>query len=303
MATNGSVGPHRIGEFARRVGVSPELLRAWQRRYGLLSPIRSSGGFRLYTDDDAERVARMLQALQQGLSAREAAQAALAPRPPGAGRPPGILDDAPARLLAAIENYDEGTVQTLLDESLAAFGLETVIGELIIPALAQVGSGWEKDPTAISREHFASHLIRGRLLALARLWGRGAGPLALLACVPGEEHDIPLLALGLLLRSYGWRILFLGANTPAPTLTHAIAQTSPVITVVTSFDPELLIVEGRALRRLARDGELVVGGPGATEGVCKRFGLRRLDGDVVRAARTLAGAHPRATAPTASPAR
>ena len=303
---NGSAGPHRIGEFARRVGVSPELLRAWQGRYGLLSPIRSSGGFRLYTDEDAERVARMLQALQQGLSAREAAQAALAQPLPASAQAratgPGLLDDAPARLLAAIESYDEGTVQTLLDDSLAAFGLEAVVGELIIPALTQVGLAWKKDPSAISQEHFASHLIRGRLLALARLWGRGSGPLALLACVPGEEHDIPLLALGLLLRSYGWRILFLGANTPAPTLTHTIAQTSPVITVVTSFDAELLAVEGRALRRLARHSELVVGGPGATEEVCKRFGLRRLEGDVVTAARTLARAHPRATSPTASPA-
>ena len=56
-------GPLRIGEFARCVGVSPDLLRAWERRYGLLQPVRSSGGFRLYTDEDAERVARMRRAL------------------------------------------------------------------------------------------------------------------------------------------------------------------------------------------------------------------------------------------------
>lgn len=62
-------GALRIGKFARRVGVSPELLRAWERRYGLLRPIRTEGGFRLYTDDDAQRVERMKRALDEGLSA------------------------------------------------------------------------------------------------------------------------------------------------------------------------------------------------------------------------------------------
>src|SRR6478735_6335207 len=67
-------GALRIGEFARRVGVSPELLRAWERRYNLLEPIRSNGGFRLYTPEDAERVARMQRGLAEGLSAAEAAR-------------------------------------------------------------------------------------------------------------------------------------------------------------------------------------------------------------------------------------
>ena len=65
-------GTHRIGEFARRVGVSPELLRAWEQRYGLLRPVRSAGGFRLYTKEDADRVAHMQRALADGISAAEA---------------------------------------------------------------------------------------------------------------------------------------------------------------------------------------------------------------------------------------
>ena len=67
----------RIGEFARRVGVSAAVLRAWERRYGLLQPLRSQGGFRLYTEADAERVGRMRSGLDRGLSAAEAARAAL----------------------------------------------------------------------------------------------------------------------------------------------------------------------------------------------------------------------------------
>ena len=111
-------------------------------------------------------------------------------------------------------------MHTILDDSLAAFGLEAVLRDVILPTLAEVGLDWGTDTLAISQEHFASNLIRGRLLSLARLWSRGSGPLAMLACPPGERHDITLIAFGLILRSHGWRILFLGADTPIETLTE-----------------------------------------------------------------------------------
>jgi len=199
----------RIGEFARRVGVAPDLIRAWERRYGLLAPVRSPGGFRLYTNADAVRVDRMRRALDQGSSAAEAARAALEGEPQADGRQAATE----ARLLQAIESYNEPAAQALLDESFAAFGLEGLLREVILPALTQVGLWENGSDEAISQEHFASHLIRGRLLSLARLWSRGDGRLAVLACAPGEAHDITLLAFGLLLRAHGWRILFLGADT------------------------------------------------------------------------------------------
>lgn len=273
-------GAHRIGEFARRVGVSPELLRAWEQRYGLLQPVRSPGGFRLYTDEDADRVARMRRAIADGLSAAEAARVALENEAP----PRGLIEDARARLLAAVEAYDEAALQAVLDEGVAAFGLEPFVRELILPALAEIGRRWEAGNVEVSQEHFASHLIRGRLLALARLWGRGAGPLALLACVPGEEHDISLLAFGLLLRSYGWRILFLGADTPISTLKSTAQVTGPAAIVVVAFDAALLESEATGLRQLARIAPLFLSGPGATTDLTRLHRVRRLDGDLVAAA-------------------
>jgi DNA-binding transcriptional MerR regulator len=279
-----SPGPLRIGEFARRVGVNPELLRAWERRYGLLRPVRSHGGFRLYTDEDAERVAHMRRALDEGLSAAEAARATLERGQPSEG----LLDDTAERLLAAIERYDEAAVNTVLDESLAAFGLEAVLRDVILPTLTEVGLNWENGTLEISQEHFASNLIRGRLLSLARLWGRGAGPLAVLACAPGETHDISLLAFGLLLRSHGWRILFLGADTPISTLTETAKTTRPALAVLTSFNPALLQAEKTALRRLAKIAPLVLSGPGASDALCAQLGVRRLDGDLIDAANEIA---------------
>jgi MerR family transcriptional regulator, light-induced transcriptional regulator len=264
--------------------VTPELLRAWERRYGLLRPVRSPGGFRLYTDEDAERVAGMRRALDDGLSAAEAARAALERGQPSGG----LLEGATARLLAAIKRYDEDAVHAVLDESLVAFGLEAVLHGVILPTLKEVGLNWQEGTLEVSQEHFASNLIRGRLLALARLWSRGGGRLALLACAPGEAHDITLLAFGLLLRSHGWRILFLGADTPISTLTQTAKTTRPAIAVLTSFDPALLQAERTALRRLAKIAPLVLSGPGASDALCKQLGIRRLDGDLVEAANDIA---------------
>lgn len=279
-----SQGAHRIGEFARRVGVSPELLRAWEQRYGLLQPVRSAGGFRLYSQEDADRVARMRRSLADGLSAAEAARVALENEAPERG----LIEDATARLLSAIEAYDEAGVQAVLDHGVVAFGLEPFVRELILPALAEIGRRWEAGRGEVSQEHFASHLIRGRLLALARLWGRGTGPLALLACAPGERHDISLLAFGLLLRSHGWRILFLGADTPISTLKRTAQVTGPAAIVVAAFEADLFESEATALRQLARIAPLLLSGPGATADLTRLHRVRRLEGDLVAAAADVA---------------
>jgi MerR family transcriptional regulator, light-induced transcriptional regulator len=279
-------GALRIGEFARRVGVSPELLRAWERRYGLLQPIRSDGGFRLYTSEDVERVSRMKHALEEGLSAAEAARRAVAQ----ARSTEGALDDARARLLAAARDYDEAAVHAVLDQALAGFALETVLRELILPVLQTVGSEWERGTLEIGQEHFITNLVRERLLALARLWGRGGGPLAILACPPDERHDMGLIAFGLVLRSHGWRILFLGADTPLATIRDAVEQTAPRLVVVASMDSALLEAVGSDLLRLARTTPLVLSGTGASEELCARLRIDRLDGDLVAAAEALSNA-------------
>ena len=269
----------RIGEFSRRAGVSPELLRAWERRYGLLQPVRSQGGFRLYTADDAERVRRMRRGLEEGLSAAEAARRALTEVRPVEG----LLDDARRRLLAAVSVYDEAAMHAVVDEALAGFALETVLGELILPALRELGERWQLGELEVAQEHFASNLVRERLLGLARLWGRGVGPLAILSCAPGERHDIGLIAFGLLLRSHGWRILFLGADTPVETLERAVASNPARLVVVASADAPRLEAERAGLRRLAGAAPLVLSGPGASEELCAELGVERLDGELVAA--------------------
>ena len=235
----GERGDLRIGELSRRVGVSPELLRAWERRYGLLQPTRSQGGFRLYSNADEERIRAMQQRLEGGLSAAQAAQAVLL-ESAGDEVPAPDLSESRAGLQQALEHYDEAEANSLFDRLLATFGTDTVLVEIVLPVLRSLGEGWAEGRITIAQEHFASNVLRGRLLGIARGWGRGVGPVAVLACPPGEQHDLPLLLFGIALREAGWRITFLGADTPIATIESAAATVPANAVVLTAVTPERL---------------------------------------------------------------
>jgi DNA-binding transcriptional MerR regulator len=281
----------RIGELSRRLGVSDHVLRAWERRYGLLRPMRSPGGFRLYSEDDDRRVRRMQVHLSRGLSAAEAARATLGEDQASAARTDtkavergtGPIDE-PGALARAMDEMDEPAAQAALDRLLADFTVETVLRDAVLPYLHAVGERWERGEVIVAQEHFASNLLRGRLANLARGWGNGHGPTALLACPPGEEHDIPLLAFGIVLHRNGWRISYLGANTPLEDLTRTAAELQPGLVVLAAVTAERFNGMDAHLSRLTRIAPLALAGAGATRALAQAVGAHLLDKDPVTAA-------------------
>ncbi len=292
-------GHLRIGELSRRVGVSPEVLRAWERRYGLLSPSRTGGGFRLYGDDDERRVRRMLDHLAQGVSAAEAAR--LARAEPAAPAPDGERGPELAaprdRLRHALDAFDETAAQAELDRLLAGFALETALRDAILPYLHELGERWRRGEVSIAQEHFASALLRGRLLGLARGWGSGDGPIGLLACLPGEQHDLGLICFGLALRARGWRITFLGPDTPLATITDTARLLRPALVVVNAALPERTAGAEPGLAELAGYGPLALAGGGANETIAQTIGALYLAEDPVTAAGSVADASDRSGLP------
>jgi len=278
----------RIGELSRRSGVSPELLRAWERRYGLLRPTRSQGGFRLYSSADEARVRAMQESLAGGISAAQAARAALL-EPAGGEAPAPDLSNSRAALQKALERYDEGEANSLFDGLIATFGTDTVLVEVVMPLLRSLGEGWVEGRITVAQEHFASSVLRGRLLGLARGWGHGSGPAAVLACPPGEQHDLPLLVFGIALREAGWRITFLGADTPIATIESAASAVAARAVVLATITPKWLRAVEQELRALTRQTTVAVGGPGAEPALAERLGAVLLDGDPVGGAAAFAG--------------
>ena len=293
---NSRGGYLRIGELSRRVAVRPELLRAWETRYGLLTPARTQGGFRLYSDADEERVRGMQAHLTRGLSAAEAARLALEEQRGSAdgvdGMPvgPEPLERARRDLLEALDAYDEGAANRVLDGLLASYGTESVLRQVVLPYLADLGERWARGEASVAQEHFASNLLRGRLLGLARGWGQGAGPRAILACVPGELHDLPLLVFGLALRTRGWRVTYLGPDTPIATLSDAAVTLEPNLVVLSAATVEVAAAVADDLREVARSWPLAVGGAGARAPQLAGIGARVLGGDPIEEADNLSAA-------------
>jgi MerR family transcriptional regulator, light-induced transcriptional regulator len=278
----------RIGEISKRTGVSPELLRAWERRYDLLQPRRSSGGLRLYSDADVERVQLMRRHIASGLATAEAAALALrGGASESADRP--ALEAAHAELRAALDHFDEPEAQLVFDRLLGIATVDTLIGQVVIPYLQDLGARWARGEASIAQEHFASGIVRGRLLGMARGWGLGLGPLAVLACLPGEQHDLGLIAFGLVLRERGWRIVYLGTDAPIDTIAEVSARSQPDLVVLSAVSPErLALVRGR-LGELAQHQRLAVGGGAAQDDEDSADGILRLSGDpVAEAARVTA---------------
>ena len=275
----------RIGELSRRVGVSDHLLRACESRYGLLQPVRSQGGFRLYSEADESRIRTMQAYLAEGLSAAEAARAALA----GAGAAPGAGPSAAmpaggehfAALRQALDAFDEPAAQAVLDRLLADLSVPAVLRDVVLPYLAGLGERWQRGKASVAMEHFASNVIRGRLAGLARGWGSGLGPQALLACPPGEQHDLALMMFGIVLYRNGWRIGYLGANTPVDELARAADVSRPDLVVLAAARPQTLEPIRAELTALARRFPLALAGAGATAQFADAAGAQLMAGDPV----------------------
>jgi len=276
----------RIGELARRTGVSVELLRAWEQRYGLLRPERSTGGFRLYTAADEARVRRMTALIASGVSASEAATRARTDEPLASSG--AATDELAAELRAALGRFDGEAAHDALDRLLLTVSTDVVIADILVPLLHELGDRWDAGEITVGQEHFASALIRGRLLGLARGWADGSGPVYVLACPPGEEHDLGLVMFGLVLARRGARVVFLGADTPVATIAETVRDVAPAGVVIAATGPEPLVAAATDLSRVAADVPVYVGGAGAEPDVVIKLGGRPLEGDLVAAARVLA---------------
>lgn len=278
-----------IGELSRRVGVSTDLLRKWERRYGILKPGRTMGNQRLYSRVDEARARLMVKHVRGGVAPAQAAELASAARfriRPGANdeAPPGRAVEARARMLSALLRYDETTAEQVLEKLLASSGPTTVIRDVFLPFLHEIGERWAHEEVSVAQEHFASGFVHSRLLALARGWDRGLGPRAVLACPAGEQHTFGLIAFGIALHQLGWRITYLGADTPLPMIAEAAAAVRPRLTVIAAAMPGRLEPVVTHIRAASKRWPVALAGAGASPPLAERSGASFLAGDPVTAA-------------------
>lgn len=217
---------HPIRVVSERTGVLAGTLRAWERRHRLLSPDRSKGNYRLYSERDIGIVRWVKSRLEAGMtigaasadveamhrSGRWPTVPAMPPGPLG-GRTDAATDGDAKRLFAALVALNEARAADVLRSAHAAMEPEAVCLRILQPCLVAIGAAWHRGEIRIATEHFASQFLRGHLMALFQaLPMRRRAPRIVVGCAPRELHDIGALMLALFLRRAGYRVEFLGAD-------------------------------------------------------------------------------------------
>ena len=296
---------YTIKQASARTGLGAPLIRAWERRYGVISPTRTPGGYRLYDDDAIKTLLTMRGLLDRGWTASEAARAIGAgevavddvaiDQPPG----PGPTVSATAnrarvidRFVAAAESTSSAETEAAIDEILASGSFEAVVDDLLLPAAAAIGESWAAGRMSVAAEHAASAAIARRLAAAFQAAAVANRTSVLVGLPPGSRHELGALAFAVALRRRGIGVMYLGPDVPVDAwvdIAHRTKARAAVIGVVTAADqaPAADVVDAL---RAGSIGIVAVGGAAATGQPSDSNGVVVLPSRVVDASDVIARA-------------
>jgi methylmalonyl-CoA mutase cobalamin-binding subunit len=269
---------------ARATGLSPDVLRAWERRYRVVDPGRTPGAHRLYSDADIARLTLIRKALAAGrrigfvarlpldelesLVAQDEARAL--PGPLASRRPVALGPEGSplARCLAAVERMDGPALDRALSDAGVTLTTPQMLADLIVPLLQEIGVGWRSGRIGIRHEHLATAAIRAWLVGARQSQAPPAHAPAIVVATPGGQvHELGALMAALVAESAGWRVVYLGVDLPAEEIAAAARQESAravALSLIYPPDDPRLPHELRRLRRLLPGGiALFAGGDAA----------------------------------------
>jgi len=278
---------HPIRVVSRRTGLTPALLRAWEKRYGVVDPARTDGGQRLYSDDDVHRLSLLHQVVEEGrnisqvapLSVEELEALVQEDQAERAGPPKpaplqsisvaGILEQAER----AVAGMEPKGLAGILTRGAMALPVSTLIDDVLHPLLEGIGAAWEKGRLGPAHEHVSSVVIRRFLeWLLGTISVEGDAPVLVAATPAGERHELGALLAAVSAAAEGWKAVFLGPDLPADEIAGAALRLDAEVVALSLVDPgkaEKMPAEILDLReRLPSSIRMIVGGPPAvTKGV------------------------------------
>lgn len=267
---------HPVRVVVQRTNLSSHVLRAWERRYGVIAPSRTEGGQRLYSDNDIERLS-----LLQALTAAGGAISQLARLPIDELRrlahaqplaaPPGMPADPAARwrgsAMVAIQALDAGALRSELGRAALALGLPTFLDELVAPLLREVGVRWREGRLGIAHEHLVTVVVREVLG-----WVRdsadtlAAAPQLVVATPANQMHEGGALLVAATAAAEGWKVTCLGANLPGEDIAAAAVRTGARAVALSIIHPDNdaeLGAQLASIRRALPGTTLLIGGAAA----------------------------------------
>jgi methanogenic corrinoid protein MtbC1 len=259
-----------IAALAKRTGIPPDTLRKWEQRYRILQPDRTAGGQRRYSERDVARVQWLRERLAQGYRIGEAARLLGT-----VGAEPARSADAHlAGILEAVEGDEPADVGIRLDQTFALLDLDETLSSVLEPLLRTIGDRWAAGSLSVATEHLVSEAIRSRLGHLLSDAGGGVHGSAVLACAPGERHELGLMMTAIALRRDGWKVVYLGPDTPLLDAVELAQQVEArILALSVAIESHVPALEDAVRAASLRDGlQLVVGGQAASPGAAERLG-------------------------------
>jgi len=275
-------GRHPIGVAAERTGLSQEVLRVWERRYGVVEPSRAGGGQRLYSDADLERLLLLRRATQGGraigqvatLSIEELSQLVRADDDARAERGSAAMEREGDRELDLEEaigyarKLDSERLELLLKRTAAIMGAPRFLERAAAPFLRKVGDEWHGGRLSTAQEHLATAVVQRVVISiLGSLSQREGAPTFLVGGPSGERHEMGGLLAAAVAASEGWRVVYLGTDLPAPEIAEAARASGARavgLSVVFVEDRERTVAELSTVRELLPPSvPLLIGGGGA----------------------------------------
>jgi DNA-binding transcriptional MerR regulator len=261
-------GKYRIQTVAEMTGVPAATLRAWERRYGIPTPERSSSSYRLFSDHDVASIRKLKDLCDEGMSPAEAARLVI--RVEEASNTPVESDPylrAGEAILTAIEDFDPQSVERAMRGAMFLGSASTVYQRVIGPTMRTVGDRWHEGRFSVAQEHMATEALGSAARDMLRLLDPpSSAPEAIVACFADEDHALPLYGVAFALVQWGYRPVLLGAKTPPSAIRHAVESIQPALVALSlSISPPAYrareLVDGYA--EAAATVPWLVGGPGA----------------------------------------
>ena len=207
-------------------GVNSVTLRAWERRYGLIKPLRTPKGHRLYSQQDIQLIQDVLDRLSQGMSISQIARDILDKTSMDDGEHSDVWGQYCHHMIKAVCRFDEHALEAVYNDAMALYPVDVVTTRLIMPLLEQLGNRWQEKSGSVAEEHFFSVYLRNKLGARFHHQNlRNSGPKLIMACLPGEHHEFGILLFALTAHSKGYQVILLGADLPATELIQVAERT------------------------------------------------------------------------------
>jgi len=231
-----------IRVLASLTGVNSITLRAWERRYGLLKPHRTESGHRLYSQDDVNLINEVVGLLDQGISisqAKAALEQRRTQRDSRSAQLPNVWDRYQQETIALVTRFDEASLDDLYNEALSIYPVNDLMRQLVVPTLHELGRRWQDGEGTIAEEHFFTSYMRNRLGARLHHGMKAVeGKQLVMACLPGEYHELGILMFALSAQAQGFRTLLLGANMPLQELAKVVERSGSEAVILAGSFPE-----------------------------------------------------------------